>query len=701
MLKNKRRHLFIIIKICLFGHKVENNYTNIIVNMGKRIRHLEFYGYIDQNAYIGLPNVDLSDIREVNREQDKEIQELSGTTKDKADLSVVLELSGKVDTFIGTQSTINDGLADAISNNTSRIEALERRDEEITEKINELVDDLNPIEDKINELSDKIDGMDEKLQQHINQEHTFEAEITERLADVEQQVSNKLDKTEAELLYAKKDDVYTKAETDALIDSAMEDYATKEWVQSRGYITEIDADTKYASKQALNATNDRLNEVQTTLYRQYNELSSEVTSFKADTNVRIETLYGRVDTLDAKHDREIANINNTIASVERDVQRNKDDITTINTISLPNKVDKVDFNDLKNDVNSIRGLLDGKVDKTTYDHDIDIINSKLENIGDIYATKRELNYVSGAVGTLDSRVTTEVENSVNRDNVLDEKIAAIKTNIEEIRESDVARDERIGALSNALAEEIENRAQGDLRLLGSTSDVESDLTIYGAKKYADKVAAQTLNAAKDYSDAKDTELRNYVNDEVKAPLLQEISGKADKEYINSVKRELEVTIDDKVEVEKQRAMNEESVIKGRISSETDRAITQENKLISGLTHTSNIVAALTDWEGDDRKDYTDEGNGIVDVMHREIHDMKAAIANVSEGNETKNDHEAAFGTYNKSNTGYDPAEMTVFSIGIGSSELDRKNAFEVRKNGDIYMWVNGEFKCVNELLSNL
>lgn len=646
--------------------------------MGKRIRHLEFYGYIDQNTYISLPNVDLSDIREVNREQDKEIQELSGATKDKADLNVVLELSGKVDTFIETQSAINDGLADAISSNTSRIEALENRDEEITEKINELVDDLNPIEDEIDELSNKIDEMDERLQQHIQQEDDFEREITERVDDIEQQLSTKLDKTEAELLYA-----------------------TKEWVQNRGYITEIDADTKYATKQALNTTNDHLNEVQTTLYRQYNELSSEMTSFKADTNVRIETLYGRVDTLEAKHDREIANINNTIASVERNVQRNKDDITTINTISLPNKVDKVDFNDLRSDVNSLRGLLEGKVDKTTYDHDIDIINSKLENISDIYATKRQLNYVSGAVGTLDSRVTTEVQNSIDRDNVLDGKIASINTNIENIREADVARDERIGNLSSTLAEEIENRIQGDLNLLGSPSDVESDLTIYGNRKYADKVASQTLNAAKNYTDSKDGELRIYVNDEIKAPLLQEISGKADKEYVNSVKRELEVTIDDKVEAEKQRAMNEEALIKGRISSETDRAITQENRLISGLTHTSNIVAALTDWDGDDRRDYTDEGNGIIDVMHREVHDMKEAIANVSEGNETKNEHEAAFGTYNKSNTGYDPAEMTVFSIGIGSSELDRKNAFEVRKNGDIYMWVNGEYKCINTLLSKV
>ena len=44
--------------------------------MGKRIRHLEFYGFADQNKYNSLCNIDLSEIHETNREQDEDIDEL-------------------------------------------------------------------------------------------------------------------------------------------------------------------------------------------------------------------------------------------------------------------------------------------------------------------------------------------------------------------------------------------------------------------------------------------------------------------------------------------------------------------------------------------------------------------------------------------------------------------------------------------------
>lgn len=68
---------------------------------------------------------------------------------------------------------------------------------------------------------------------------------------------------------------------------------------------------------------------------------------------------------------------------------------------------------------------------------------------------------------------------------------------------------------------------------------------------------------------------------------------------------------------------------------------------------------------------------------------------------TNNEKEVAFGTYNESNTGDDSSEKTVFSVGAGSSDAERKNAFEVRENGDLYLWVEGEYMCVNELLGQL
>ena len=69
--------------------------------------------------------------------------------------------------------------------------------------------------------------------------------------------------------------------------------------------------------------------------------------------------------------------------------------------------------------------------------------------------------------------------------------------------------------------------------------------------------------------------------------------------------------------------------------------------------------------------------------------------------ETTNEHEVAFGEYNVSNTDTEPSGQTVFSIGIGTSENDRKNALEVRKDGSVYMWVEGGYVQINNLLAQL
>ena len=53
-------------------------------------------------------------------------------------------------------------------------------------------------------------------------------------------------------------------------------------------------------------------------------------------------------------------------------------------------------------------------------------------------------------------------------------------------------------------------------------------------------------------------------------------------------------------------------------------------------------------------------------------------------NQTYNDYESAFGRYNASNTGSTDADKSIFSVGNGTSTSARHNAFEIRKNGDIY-----------------
>ena len=62
--------------------------------------------------------------------------------------------------------------------------------------------------------------------------------------------------------------------------------------------------------------------------------------------------------------------------------------------------------------------------------------------------------------------------------------------------------------------------------------------------------------------------------------------------------------------------------------------------------------------------------------------------------QTKNDNEIAIGKYNKSTKSNDSSQATAFSIGTGKSD-NRKNAFEIKQNDDIY--INGELELGGNL----
>ena len=667
--------------------------------MGKRIRHLEYYGYADQNVYMGIPNVDLSDIREVNKEQDKEINAISGATKDKADLAIVNELSGKVETFADKQSLINKWLAKGVNKNRERIDSLETRDEEITAKINEIVDDFNPIYDELGNLSTRINDVDARLTEHLEEESTFEDETNQRLNSLETSMDEKIDKTEAYDVFAKKSDVYTKSEVDELIHGQGGEYATEEWVLNQGYIKETDANSRFATKSKVNALDDRVTNLQTTTY----EIGSDLSQFKTSTNNKIDDLDTRLDTLEIKHDRDIADLQSEDRELREDIDRNSNDIYQINNVALPNKANRSDLDSLSSRVDSVSIALNNKVDKADYARDQSLIEIELNDIRDKKADKTQLNVLSGTVNTLGTRLDREIQDRINGDNALNSKIGSANTRIDIIREENVGRDRKIRDLEYGLSAETRNREQAIINVIGTPSDVDEDNTVYGAKAYADKVANQALGSAKVYAESGDRRVLDYV-DETKASLERQITAKADKSYVDAVKGEIQISIDDKVATEKNRAETVESSLASAIRQETQRAVNKEIVISSALTHTSNIVHALTDWDGDDRIDYTDAGNGIVDVMHRELHDIKEAISAITvigEGIKTTNKHEVGFGTYNVSNTGLYDADKTMFSIGIGTSDADRKNAIEARKDGSIYLWIEGEYMNINNLLSML
>lgn len=68
-----------------------------------------------------------------------------------------------------------------------------------------------------------------------------------------------------------------------------------------------------------------------------------------------------------------------------------------------------------------------------------------------------------------------------------------------------------------------------------------------------------------------------------------------------------------------------------------------------------------------------------------------------------NNSELAVGKYNESTTRDDSKGQagTLFSVGNGSGNGNRKNALEVMDDGDIYLYVNDKKVCLNDVLSAL
>jgi hypothetical protein len=306
-----------------------------------------------------------------------------------------------------------------------------------------------------------------------------------------------------------------------------------------------------------------------------------------------------------------------------------------------------------------------------------------------------------------------------------------------------------------------------------------------------------VSSANTYTNSQIDALRTEV-DGLEDHFDQELSRKANTDYVEELVAEvgqgIQDQIDNAVTGERQRAQGVENDLQSQIA----RVSSNVSEVRSGVTNLADRINAITTWDGVDPAEYTNEGNGVLDVLHREFHEfekthglikeikvedgnliivyftedgeaesvipiddivdlsdyytkdeterlineaisgitldnyytkdetdaaIESAVTEVSEkveenktniqtlfdklgytNNETlvtNNEHEVAFGTYNVSNAGPESSEKTIFSIGNGTSEDDRKNAVEVKENGDLYLWVEGEFMCVNALLGQL
>jgi len=121
----------------------------------------------------------------------------------------------------------------------------------------------------------------------------------------------------------------------------------------------------------------------------------------------------------------------------------------------------------------------------------------------------------------------------------------------------------------------------------------------------------------------------------------------------------------------------DSAIADAVSAEEERAKTKENELDEKIDNASSGLSEAIE--------------GLIEKLGYQDNDTLV----------TTNEHEVAFGEYNISNSGEEASGQTIFSIGNGTSDDNRSNAVEVMKNGDVYLWIEGEFMNINKLLGQI
>ena len=549
------------------------------------IRHLEFYGYPDQNGYSSEASccdcVDLSEIIKKNKQQDKEIECLTHEKAEKKDLDA---LSATVETVISAQSQINLAFADSISGLSDDVEALKEADAQFAEQLSAMTEDINEV---TSGLSDAMCGI-----QILGKE----------IDDLKDTLEND---------YAKKDEV-----------------VTREWIEEQGYLTVESGDSRYAKIEDLENLADIVESATTGINDEIDEINEKLDEFSGEVITEIEEINEKIDELQ----EEVSANTEDIAELQEEVSANTEDIAELQEKVSANTeaIDQLEEN-LEETRTELLGKIDEldekKADKTelafvsgAVDDLSDRLDAEIERSSGVdEVMQAEIDSLSGDVADLSDKVDTFDGRIIDLENGLAQEIDSLSGDVADLSDKVDTFDGRIIDLENGLAQEIEDRKQADLDLIGTSGDPREADTIWGAKNFAKEMKRQAISEAAEYTDeaveAFSTELA-----ELEDEFNQKLSEYATEEWVEGritetktvINARLDQEIEDRiadVKAEENRALDAEADLRDEISGAWEE-----------IAHNATIIHAITEWDGSDPDDYVDTGNGILDVLHREFHE---------------------------------------------------------------------------------
>lgn len=310
------------------------------------------------------------------------------------------------------------------------------------------------------------------------------------------------------------------------------------------------------------------------------------------------------------------------------------------TIDLTELLDENEFKD---------GLtIDGHVVKVLVDSESEDWLSVSENGVKIYGIQPEIDRLDGKIDNEIARATGEEERIEGK---LDQEIQDRKDDVDE-EENRAKAAEQI--LTTNLNNEITRATRTEQSLENNLRTVSENLSSEITRAQA---AEQLLT----------TNLTSEVNNRVAAVTAERNRAEA-----------AETALQGSIADEGRRAQEAESALTDAFNEEVERATAAEEEL-------SDRIDEIISGSPVERLDELIEKLGYKD----------------NDTLQTTNEHEVAFGKWNVSNTDVEPSGQTIFSIGIGTSAHDRKNALEVRKDGSIWATVENDYVDITKILGQL
>lgn len=284
---------------------------------------------------------------------------------------------------------------------------------------------------------------------------------------------------------------------------------------------------------------------------------------------------------------------------------------------------------------------------------------------------------------------------------VDAAIEAEKTRAEEAETALQAAIEAEGQRAQEAEEALDTKIEDEIaRATSAETALDTKITQEIVDREADVDAEEArAKAAEETLDAKlDQEIQDRKDDvdaEEDRATAAEAAEKARAEAAEAAANRRIDTLNDALDAEKGIREAADIRLENMITAETNRATSAETALDAKIDQ--EIADRIADVDAEEARATSAETEleTALDVLNQKLG---------YKDNETlqKNgEHEVAFGSYNISNSGDTPADRTIFSIGNGTADDARSNAFEVRENGDVYMWIENDYMQINRLLAML